>query len=117
MKPTYRNIAAGLLLAGTAGVLLAEARSRRSSARRPVETGEQPRIVILGGGFGGVYTARHLEKLLAPGEAEVVLISRHNYFLMTPLLFEVGAGVLDVRDIANPIRSMLRTARFVEGSV
>src|ERR1044071_7776048 len=123
MKPNTRTFVAGAVLAGAAGVMIAGARARRAPARRPPHTGEgarrgsRPRIVILGGGFAGAYTARHLERLLGPSEAEVVLISRQNYFQMTPLLIEVGAGVLDARDITNPIRPMLRTARFVEGSV
>ena len=76
------------------------------------------RIVILGGGFGGVYTARHLERLLRrrPG-VEIVLVSRDNFLLMTPLLFEVCSGTLDVRHSSFPIRAFLRTTRFVEATV
>ena len=78
----------------------------------------QARIVILGGGFGGVYTARHLEKLCKhrPG-VEVVLVSRDNFLLMTPLLFEVCSGSLDLRHGSFPIRAFLRTTRFVEATV
>jgi len=48
------------------------------------------RIVILGGGFGGVYTARHLERLCRRRpDVEIILVSRDNFLLMTPLLFEV----------------------------
>ena len=48
------------------------------------------RILILGGGFGGVYTACHLERLFKPrSDVEIVLVSRDNFLLMTPLLFEV----------------------------
>ena len=44
------------------------------------------RIVILGGGFGGVYTARRLERLLRRrSDVEIVLVSRDNFLLMTPL--------------------------------
>jgi NADH dehydrogenase len=81
------------------------------------------RVLILGGGFGGVYTALHLERLLRkarrhlPRPVEVTLVSRDNYFLMTPLLFEAGSGVLEPRHTVNPIRPLLRTARFVEGEV
>lgn len=77
------------------------------------------RIVILGGGFGGVYTARRLERLLRRGDGgvEVTLVSRDNYFLMTPLLFEAGSGVLDPRHTVTPIRRMVDRTRFVEAEV
>src|SRR4051794_33913713 len=49
------------------------------------------RILILGGGFGGWYTARNLEKLFRNhAGVEITLVSRDNYFLMTPFLFEAG---------------------------
>jgi len=76
------------------------------------------RIVVLGGGFGGVYTARRLEKLCARRpDVEIVLVSRDNYFLMYPLLFEVCSGTLEMRHCCVPIRAFLRTARFVEATV
>ncbi len=51
------------------------------------------RIVILGGGFGGVYAAMQLEKLLATESAvEVCLVSRDNFFLFTPMLHEIAAS-------------------------
>ncbi len=76
------------------------------------------RIVILGGGFGGVYTARHLERLLQRrSDVEIVLVSRDNFLVMTPLLFEVCSGALDVRHCSFPIRAFLRTTRFVEANV
>ena len=46
-------------------------------------------IVILGGGFAGVYTARTLERLLKPGEADVILVNRQNYWVYQPMLPEV----------------------------
>ena len=74
--------------------------------------------MILGGGFGGVYTARHLERLLRRRpDVEIVLVSRDNFLLMTPLLFEVFSGTLDVRHCSFPIRAFLRTTRFVEATV
>src|SRR4051812_21094878 len=79
---------------------------------------KHPTIVILGAGFGGVYTARRLERLLSSRtEAEVVLIDRHNYFLMTPLLFEAGSGVLEPRHAVSPIRSLFKRVRFVQAEV
>src|SRR3954467_5790752 len=83
-----------------------------------VGTARKPRIVILGGGFGGVNTARHLERLCKRRpDVEIVLVSRDNFLLMTPLLFEVCSGVLDLRHCSFPIRAFLRTTRFVEATV
>src|SRR5260370_9372375 len=76
------------------------------------------RILILGGGFGGVYTARHLERLFKRrADVEIVLVSRDNFLLMTPLLFEVFSGTLDLRDCSFPIRAFLQNSRFVEATV
>ena len=76
------------------------------------------RILILGGGFGGIYTARHLEGLFKRrSDVEIVLVSGDNFLLMTPLLFEVFSGTLDVRHASFPIRAFLRTTRFVEATV
>src|SRR5262247_756308 len=83
--------------------------------------GGQPpktRIVILGSGFGGVYTARHLERLCRHRpDVEVVLVSRDNFLVLPPLLFEVCSGALDVRNASFPVRAFLRTTRFVEAVV
>ena len=74
--------------------------------------------MILGGGFGGVYTARHLESLCRHrSDVEIVLVSRDNFLLMTPLLFEICSGALDPRHGAFPIRAFLRSTRFVEATV
>ncbi len=76
------------------------------------------RIVILGGGFAGVATARHLEKQLRRRpDIEIVLVSRDNFVVMTPLLFEVFSGTLDVRDCTVPVRAFLRRTSFVEATV
>jgi NADH dehydrogenase len=76
------------------------------------------RIVVLGGGFGGVLTTRHLERALRrhPG-TEITLVSRENFFVITPLLFEACSGTLELRHCAQPIRAALRRARFVEATV
>lgn len=80
---------------------------------------QRKRIMILGGGIGGVYTALHLDRLIGGRpDIEIVLVSRENYLLMTPLLFEAGSGVLEPRHVVVPIRKMgLKHARFVEGDV
>src|SRR3989442_9055573 len=76
------------------------------------------RIVILGGGFGGVYAALELEKALArDGSLEVTLVARENFFLFTPMLHEVAASDLDMTHIVNPIRKLLRRVKFVQGEV
>jgi NADH dehydrogenase len=76
------------------------------------------RIVVLGGGFGGVTTARHLERLLrGHPDLEIALVSRENFFVLTPLLFEACSGRLELRHCAQPIRAALRRGRFVEATV
>jgi NADH:ubiquinone reductase (H+-translocating) len=76
------------------------------------------RVVVLGGGFGGVATARHLERALRRHpDVEITLVSRENFFVITPLLFEACSGRLELRHCAQPIRAALRRARFVEATV
>lgn len=76
------------------------------------------KIVILGGGFGGVYTALHLEKTLARDpNVEITLVNKENFILFTPMLHEVAASDLDITHIVNPIRKMLRRVKFFDGSV
>ncbi len=80
--------------------------------------GTPVRIVVLGGGFGGVATARHLERLFhGRAAADVTLVSRENFFVLTPLLFEACSGRLELRHCAQPIRAVLGRARFVEATV
>lgn len=76
------------------------------------------RIVILGGGFGGSYTALELEKTPARDvDIEVTLVNQENFFLFTPMLHEVAASDLDMTHIVNPVRKLLRRVRFFQGSV
>jgi NADH:ubiquinone reductase (H+-translocating) len=76
------------------------------------------RVVVLGGGFAGLAATRELERLFEtrPG-AQITLVSRDNFFLLYPLLFEACSGVLELRHCAQPIRPCLHTARFVEATV
>lgn len=74
------------------------------------------RVLILGGGFGGIYTALGLERELRPEDrTEVTLISAENFFLFTPMLCEVAGSSIDTSHAINPIRRMFRRTRFVEG--
>lgn len=76
------------------------------------------KVVILGGGFGGLYTALHLDKTLArDSEVEITLVNKENFFLFTPMLHEVAASDLDITHIVNPIRKMLKRVRFFDGEV
>src|SRR5213595_961043 len=76
------------------------------------------RIVILGGGFGGVYAALHLERLLARApEVEICLVSRDNFFLFTPMLHEIAASDLEITNIVNPLRKLLRKVDVLVGDV
>jgi NADH dehydrogenase len=76
------------------------------------------RIVVLGGGFGGVTVVRHLERVLRRhADVEITLVSRENFFILTPLLFEACSGRLELRHCAQPIRAALQHARFIEATV
>jgi NADH dehydrogenase len=76
------------------------------------------RIVVAGGGFGGAYTARHLEQLFRRRpDVEITLVGRDNFFLMTPFLFEACSGNLAFRHCSVPLRAFLRRARYIEATV
>ena len=74
------------------------------------------RIVVLGGGFGGVYTSLHLERLLG-SSADITLVSRDNFFLFTPMLHEVAASDIDITHLVSPLRALLRHATVFVGEV
>jgi NADH:quinone reductase (non-electrogenic) len=76
------------------------------------------RIVIAGGGFAGLYAAKHLDDTLAKRrDIEVTLISRENFILFTPMLHEVAAGDLSPSDIVNPLRRILRRVNVVQAEI
>ena len=76
------------------------------------------RIVIVGGGFAGLYAAMHFEKRLARrADVEVTLISDENFILFTPMLHEVAAGDLYPGNIVNPLRRILRHVNVFEADV
>lgn len=79
---------------------------------------EKPRVVILGGGFGGMYAAMEFEQALAQGaDLDVTLVNRDNFFLFTPMLHEVAASDLDITNIVSPIRKLLRRVAFFHGDI
>ncbi len=79
---------------------------------------EKKHILILGGGFGGLYAAMYLDKTLAGDEdVTVTMVNRENFFLFTPLLHEVAASDLDITHIVSPARKLLKRADFFQGFV
>jgi NADH:ubiquinone reductase (H+-translocating) len=72
-------------------------------------TSEHPKVVIIGGGFGGLYAAR----ILASQPVDVTLIDRTNHHLFQPLLYQVATAMLSPADIAQPIRAILKDAKNV----
>jgi len=70
----------------------------------------RPRVVVIGGGFGGVAAAR----ALARAPVEVTLVDRRNHQLFQPLLYQVATGSLDSCDIAEPLRSLFRRQHNVD---
>jgi NADH:ubiquinone reductase (H+-translocating) len=67
------------------------------------------RIVVIGGGFGGLQAV----KALARADAEITLVDRHNYHLFQPLSYQVATGALSPGDIAVPLRHILRRQKHV----
>ncbi len=74
------------------------------------------KILILGGGFGGYYTAKKLEKH-APADATITLVNNTNYLTYAPLMPGVAAGTLDPRHIVMPLREHLKRTQVRVGWV
>jgi NADH dehydrogenase len=77
----------------------------------------RPRVAVVGGGFGGLYCAKRLERRLPPDAAEITVASAENYMTYTPLLPEASSGQLEYRHIVVPLRQVLRRARVLVGVV
>ena len=69
-----------------------------------------PHVIIVGGGFGGLYAARGL----ADAHVQVTILDKHNYHLFRPMLYQVATGLLSADEIAAPIRSIFRRQKNVE---
>ena len=67
-------------------------------------------VVIVGGGFGGLYAARALQDV----DVQVTLLDRRNHHVFQPLLYQVATAALSPGDIASPIRWILRRQKNVE---
>src|SRR5208337_946768 len=80
---------------------------------REVKTGPMPekhRVLILGGGFGGLVAAQTLKR----ADAAITLLDKRNFHLFQPLLYQVATGSLSPADIAAPLRSVLSKQKNVE---
>jgi NADH dehydrogenase len=70
----------------------------------------QPRVVIIGGGFAGLYTAKDLKR--AP--VQITLIDKRNFHLFQPLLYQVATGSLSPADISSPLRVVLQSQSNIQ---
>jgi NADH dehydrogenase len=77
---------------------------------KSAHTSRPRRIIVVGGGFGGLFTCRGLRN----SDAEILLIDRRNYHLFQPLLYQVAMAGLSPAEIAIPIRSVFRKARNIQ---
>jgi NADH:ubiquinone reductase (H+-translocating) len=108
----------GALLGGILQLLseIAEIRYGPEAAPASPPSTNLPRIVILGGGFGGMKAAEYLEEALG-SSASISLVSDTNALLFTPMLAEVAGSSLEPSHISVPLRSSLRRTHFVRGRV
>lgn len=119
----FPSVVSSLLAGGLAGLLLPMLHPRigRIPGLQRLTDGEQPdpvRVVVLGGGFGGVATAQRLEQLaLAGSDVSVSLVSQTNSLLFTPMLAEVAGSALQPQHISAPIRAACPRTRFYRGEV
>src|SRR3954470_17725333 len=77
----------------------------------------QPRILVLGGGYVGMYTALRLLRKLRPGEATVTVVDPRSYMTYQPFLPEAAAGSLSPRHVVVPLRRVLRKAEVITARV
>src|SRR5438270_10768484 len=80
-------------------------------------TRSRPHILILGGGYVGMYTALRLLKRLHDGEADVTVVDPRSYMTYQPFLPEAAAGSIEPRHVVVPLRRVLRGAEVVTASL
>jgi NADH dehydrogenase len=76
-----------------------------------------PRILVVGGGYVGLYVAMHLQKRLRPGEASVTVVDPHSYMTYQPFLPEAGSGNLEPRHVVAPLRRVLHKCEIINGRI
>ncbi|WP_246281987.1 NAD(P)/FAD-dependent oxidoreductase [Nitrosopumilus ureiphilus] len=75
------------------------------------------KILILGGGFGGITVLREIEKNFKKSKVEITIVSDENYFLFTPMLPQVISGLLHPSNISTPIRYFCKKAKFLQAII
>jgi len=76
------------------------------------------KILILGGGFGGIYTLKKIQKIFQnQTNVHISLVSKDNYFLYTPMLPEMAAGLIHPNDITIPIRKLCKQAEYYQAQI
>lgn len=75
----------------------------------------RPRIVVVGAGFGGLHTVRHLERRIPTGMADIALVAPHDYMLYSPLLPQVASGLLTPQSVAMSVHRLTKETRLVPG--
>jgi len=95
----------------------ASTRGTASSTHAHVEASLPPRILVVGGGYVGMYTALRLGQRLQRDEARVTVVDPRSYMTYQPFLPEAGAGSIQPRHTVVPLRQTLRDAEIVAGSV
>src|SRR6478609_1931811 len=88
-----------------------------AAAARPGKSRKVPRVVILGGGTVGLYTARRLRKRLGKREAAIVVVDPRPYMTYAPFLPEAAAGSIDPRNVVAPHRRALKGVDVLQGKV
>ena len=88
-----------------------------SRFRRAERKGPVPSVVVLGGGYGGVYAALELQGAAKRGEIELTLISRENFFLFQPMLAEVISGSISPLNVVSPIRRIVPHAQVHQAEI
>src|SRR5436305_759861 len=77
----------------------------------------QPRILVVGGGYVGMYTALRLQRRLRAGEAKITLVDPMSYMTYQPFLPEAAAGNLEPRHVVVPLRQVLPKAEILNGRI
>src|SRR3954470_15620714 len=78
---------------------------------------QRPHILVVGGGYVGMYTALRLQRKLRAGEASITVVDPQSYMTYQPFLPEAGAGNLEPRHVVVPLRRVLRPCQVLSGRI